>query len=163
AGRVVLSAGAYGSPPILLRSGIGPPAALRRLGIDPVADLPVGSRLLEHAYVFFPIRTTPAHSRVGAWLMATARGDHWWAFAAPVAGAEGVPASAFGLAPHATPRGTIELASTDPRQPPLIDHRYRDMVTARHFDEPWEAFHALLQTAPYRNLAARRDQGAVTL
>jgi choline dehydrogenase len=43
---VVLAAGAYGTPEILLRSGIGPPGDLRRLGIEPVIDLPgVGANL----------------------------------------------------------------------------------------------------------------------
>jgi choline dehydrogenase len=40
AGRVVLAAGAYASPAILQRSGIGPAARLRPLGIAVVADLP---------------------------------------------------------------------------------------------------------------------------
>ncbi len=47
AGEVVLSAGVYGSPAILLRSGVGPERHLRELGIDVVADLPVGERLQE--------------------------------------------------------------------------------------------------------------------
>ena len=47
--RTVLCAGAYGSPAILLRSGIGPPADLARLGIPVVADLPgVGENLQNH-------------------------------------------------------------------------------------------------------------------
>jgi choline dehydrogenase len=45
---VVLSAGAYFTPAILLRSGIGPEAELRRHGIPLVAALPVGERLLDH-------------------------------------------------------------------------------------------------------------------
>jgi choline dehydrogenase len=48
AGCVVLAAGAYFSPAVLLRSGIGPAGDLRGLGIDVVADLPVGSVLLDH-------------------------------------------------------------------------------------------------------------------
>ena len=44
ADRVVLCGGAYGSPAILLRSGIGPAAHLRDLGIGVVEDLPVGGR-----------------------------------------------------------------------------------------------------------------------
>ena len=40
AATVVLAAGAYGSPPVLLRSGIGPADELRALGIDVVADVP---------------------------------------------------------------------------------------------------------------------------
>ena len=49
AGRVVLAAGAYHSPALLLRSGIGPAGELRALGIKPAADLPgVGRHLLDH-------------------------------------------------------------------------------------------------------------------
>ena len=48
AATVVLAAGAYFSPAILMRSGVGPASELRRLGIEPVADLPVGERLLDH-------------------------------------------------------------------------------------------------------------------
>jgi choline dehydrogenase len=52
--QVVLCAGAYGSPAILLRSGIGPAADLRRLGIPVVSDRPgVGAHLLDHPRVTF--------------------------------------------------------------------------------------------------------------
>lgn len=49
---VVLSAGTYGSPAILMRSGIGPFSDLKPLGIDGVADLPVGKRLLDHPFYY---------------------------------------------------------------------------------------------------------------
>lgn len=50
--RIVLAAGAYDSPAILLRSGIGPARELRSLGIEPVHDLPgVGRRLADHPTV----------------------------------------------------------------------------------------------------------------
>jgi choline dehydrogenase len=46
ASRVVLSAGAYGSPAILLRSGIGPAGELSAIGVRPVLDRPgVGRNL----------------------------------------------------------------------------------------------------------------------
>lgn len=46
AARVVLSAGAYGSPAILLRSGIGPAEELIAVGVKPALDLPgVGRNL----------------------------------------------------------------------------------------------------------------------
>nr|MCU0802163.1 GMC family oxidoreductase N-terminal domain-containing protein [Paracoccaceae bacterium] len=47
--EVVLSAGAFGSPAILLRSGIGPEAELRAHGIAVQVDLPgVGQNLQDH-------------------------------------------------------------------------------------------------------------------
>ncbi|MCO4746061.1 MAG: GMC family oxidoreductase N-terminal domain-containing protein [Proteobacteria bacterium] len=47
--RVVLCAGAFGTPGILIRSGIGPKLQLERLGVEVVKDVPaVGSRLLDH-------------------------------------------------------------------------------------------------------------------
>jgi len=49
AGHVILSAGSYGSPSLLLRSGVGPAAHLRSLGIPVVADRPgVGANLVDH-------------------------------------------------------------------------------------------------------------------
>jgi choline dehydrogenase len=48
ADTVVLSAGAYFTPAILLRTGIGPEVELRRHGIPVVVALPVGERLLDH-------------------------------------------------------------------------------------------------------------------
>ncbi|MGD9892719.1 MAG: GMC family oxidoreductase N-terminal domain-containing protein, partial [Dehalococcoidia bacterium] len=46
--QIVLSAGAYQSPGILIRSGIGPRDDLSALGVDRVADLPVGRSLFDH-------------------------------------------------------------------------------------------------------------------
>jgi choline dehydrogenase len=45
---VVLTAGAYFTPAILLRSGIGPEVELARHGIPIVSSLPVGEVLLDH-------------------------------------------------------------------------------------------------------------------
>ncbi|MBM4188605.1 MAG: choline dehydrogenase [Gemmatimonadetes bacterium] len=48
-GRVVLCAGAIGSPGLLLRSGLGPADELARAGIEPIIDLPgVGRNLQDH-------------------------------------------------------------------------------------------------------------------
>jgi choline dehydrogenase len=46
ASRVVLSAGAYGSPAILLRSGIGPAGELTAIGVKPTVDLATVGRNL---------------------------------------------------------------------------------------------------------------------
>jgi choline dehydrogenase len=46
---VVLALGTFGTPELLIRSGIGDPAALRALGVDVVAALPgVGRNLQDH-------------------------------------------------------------------------------------------------------------------
>jgi len=53
AGRVTVACGAIESPPLLMRSGIGPEDTLRRLRIEPVAVSPeVGQNLADHAAVF---------------------------------------------------------------------------------------------------------------
>ena len=51
--EVILSAGTYGSPWLLMLSGVGPADELRRQGIAPVADVTgVGRNLIEHPFLF---------------------------------------------------------------------------------------------------------------
>ena len=48
-GEVIVSGGVYGSPQLLLLSGIGPGSHLKEMGIDVVRDLPaVGANLHDH-------------------------------------------------------------------------------------------------------------------
>ncbi|MGY0064297.1 GMC family oxidoreductase [Streptomyces sp. LZ34] len=57
--EVVVCAGTYNSPQLLMRSGIGPADQLRELGVDTVMDLPgVGANLQEHpaAPVLFDVK-----------------------------------------------------------------------------------------------------------
>ena len=58
--QVILCAGAYGTPAVLLRSGIGPADDLARHGIDLASELPVGERLLDHFGI--PVRWSPSES-----------------------------------------------------------------------------------------------------
>lgn len=52
AGQVILSAGAFNSPQLLMLSGVGPAAHLKAHGIGVVADLPgVGANLQDHPLV----------------------------------------------------------------------------------------------------------------
>lgn len=54
--EVVLSAGAIGSPQLLMLSGIGPADMLKAHGIEVQADLPVGENL--HDHLLFPMTWT---------------------------------------------------------------------------------------------------------
>lgn len=65
AGQVIVAAGAYASPSILLRSGIGPGQHLRDVEVQPVLDLAgVGSNLIEHVLIYMLFETAP---HPGAW------------------------------------------------------------------------------------------------
>ena len=51
--EIVVSGGAYCTPAVLLRSGIGPKGELQKLGVDCLVDSPgVGQNLLDHLIVF---------------------------------------------------------------------------------------------------------------
>ena len=81
--EIILSAGAIGSPHILLLSGVGPARQLTRLGIPVVADLPgVGKNLRDHPLVWVTWRTRPDFPldgkapRMQVCLRYTAEGSH---------------------------------------------------------------------------------------
>jgi choline dehydrogenase-like flavoprotein len=55
--EVVLSAGSYQSPQLLLLSGVGPGPELELIGIPPVHELPVGRGLQDHLAAWITYRT----------------------------------------------------------------------------------------------------------
>ena len=62
--EVILSAGAFQSPQLLMLSGVGPADELRSHGIDPVQDLPgVGQNLHDHLEVHVKHRCPPGISK----------------------------------------------------------------------------------------------------
>jgi hypothetical protein len=74
---VVLAAGSYASPVILMRSGIGPAAGLRGLGIRVTADLAgVGGNLIDHPLAAVDLPTSPGYAGPRFQMMLTMRSRH---------------------------------------------------------------------------------------
>ena len=64
--EVIVSAGSFGSPAILMRSGLGPAAHLHGLGIEPLLNLPgVGANLQDHATTVLIQRTPRSDATLG--------------------------------------------------------------------------------------------------
>ncbi len=61
--EVILSAGVFGSPQLLMLSGIGHADHLRPLGLDVVAELPVGDNLHDHLFVPITVQVPTAVHR----------------------------------------------------------------------------------------------------
>lgn len=77
AAETILTAGAIGSPELLLRSGIGPADELRAAGVTPVHDLPgVGKNL--HDHLLSPVIFTTKNKPVPAPEVAAAETHLFW-------------------------------------------------------------------------------------
>ena len=140
--EVILSGGTYGSPAILMRSGVGPADDLTALGIGVVADLPVGRRLQDqpgypNVYALAPgyLEMTPAVGSLLWTASSEAIGDeldlhvtatHLMDGSLSPTGGAIVLLTAL-VQPEST--GTLKLASRDPGDAPLIDPDY--LGTAR--------------------------------
>lgn len=135
AGQVILSAGTYASAAILLRSGIGPATQLRTLGIPVVRDLPVGQHLVDHPFYTTTFAAKPDVVGGGEPPVATLL---WTKSTSAPAGeldlhvtathltdpSKSPTGHAFVLAVGLTQprsRGTLRLASVDPKAAPVID------------------------------------------
>lgn len=152
-GEVVLCAGAFDSPRILMTSGIGPSAHLTGLGISPRADLPVGDNLSDHLLIGIVYNSTREISELNALCTeacAFARSspdrhdcDIEISFAtkphfAPETN-DGLPR--FTIIPGITKpksRGTLRLTSAEPGRPLAIDPNYFD-----HPDDMKTMIHAV--------------------
>lgn len=150
-GEVLLCAGAVHSPGILIRSGVGPEEDLKRLGIAPVAVLPVGAGVQDHAAISIRLPVTPesqvsagsrpcnvivryssgiADSRTNDMMIMASNHNYWF----------GKPTAAFTVQLNqAFSRGSYLLRSADPYQDPHFEMdllsdgrdlaRMRDAVT----------------------------------
>ncbi|MGR6977505.1 GMC family oxidoreductase [Mycobacteroides abscessus] len=135
ADEVVLAAGAYGSPAILLRSGIGPNQHLIDLGVVPRKELPVGLGLQDHP--FYYVAFGADKDKIGTAVPVI--GSKIWTASTQAATGEldlhitathlidqtlSPTGAAFVLAVGLTrpqARGTLTLSSTDPEAAPVID------------------------------------------
>jgi choline dehydrogenase len=164
AGHVVLAAGAYGTPAILLRSGIGPAAELRALGIDVHADLPVGRRLFDHPGLAFPVSVSPEWARMG-WpaYAVVGRGNTHWVIPLAADQEAGVIALAFFAALTDQMDGRISLASRDPRVAPAIHHGYWAATELGVFDGIWDDFRQLMDSEAMRRAGARDPAAGASL
>ena len=125
ADHVALAAGTYGTPGVLIRSGIGPEEHLREIGVEVAVNLPVGEHLNDHVVCNFDIRAPQlAEIRApSAAVMARDKDNRWFAVAATIDELGGLCTLAFVLtADYAN--GRLTLNSSDPMLPPRIEHRY---------------------------------------
>jgi choline dehydrogenase-like flavoprotein len=162
--EVLIASGAFGSPKLLMQSGIGPADHLRSVGVAVAHDLPgVGSNLQDHLDLFVIAECTGEHTydNVAKWHRSLWAGLQYILFKnGPVASSlfetggfwyadksagwpdiqfhlglgsgieagvarmrnPGVTLNSAFLRPHS--RGTVRLASADPKAAPLIDPNY---------------------------------------
>jgi choline dehydrogenase len=140
---VVLSSGAYGTPEVLLRSGIGPARELRALDIDVVADVPgvgrglqdqpaielafhAGGELADALDEFAAVRWLPEEQAIAK--LATPQSDgpfdlHVYPWAEPDPSSRWRCVLPVALLTPAS-RGAVRLRSSDPTVRAEIDHRY---------------------------------------
>jgi len=140
--EIIISGGAYASPGILMRSGIGPADHLRELSVPLVHDLPgVGEHLLDHPYIspytsgltMWPIRAgLEANRQAFVQVVMRARSNqvdeeidlHLYPREV-VDAATGQWMFGFGISlMYARSKGRVRLTSTDPNATLDIDHRW---------------------------------------
>ena len=140
--EIILSAGAIGSPHLLMLSGVGPREQLERYGISVVRDVPgVGQNLRDHPQLALAWSTKPGYdlgrvSSLGLSLRYTATGSHlrndmmiimlshatdWES-----RGVMGRRPLGIGMIAHlylALSSGELRLQSDDPGVQPFLDYR----------------------------------------
>ena len=129
---VVLSAGTYGSPPILMRSGLGPAEHLRSVGLPVRLDLPgVGANLVDHPAVDIDCgyrgaaRAAPLLQSLATFHSSAVSRDAppdlmlWVRDPSPPENPPQFTIDVVLLKPRS--RGSVRLRSADPADPPRVE------------------------------------------
>jgi choline dehydrogenase-like flavoprotein len=186
ASTIVLTAGAYFTPAILLRSGIGPVGELARFDIPVAAALPVGEELLDHHGTGIRWEPTVALNRLSeeheartgplfrphVLVKAASSGCpaglwdlHLVSWTNPAEDGEGYEASVgvFHMKPRSS--GRVRLRSRDPRDLPIVERGFlRDPSDLLTIIECLELARALAaQPALAELLGDERDPGPEAL
>lgn len=163
AGRVIVSAGALHSPPLLMRAGIGPAAHLKEHGIPVVLDLPgVGENLMDHPHL-----SVGTHLRPAARLPRQQRRHIFYAlrFSSHHPGCTPadmlmMPVNRAGWHPlgrrmgslvvcvnKSYSRGTVRLASASPAAEPVVDlNMVSDGRDLARLVEAWKLVYRLMES-----------------
>lgn len=170
ASRVILTAGSYCSPAVLLRSGVGPADDLRTLGVEPLIDLPgVGEHLMDHPVLM-------RESRITQWIIAPEGTPHRVVTGQTIVKARSRQVDEeidlhltpvvefnderscwillFGISlMYARSRGHVRLTSPDPRDPPDIDLRYfSDPADLEALCDGVELMQTIVRTGPLASM-----------
>jgi choline dehydrogenase len=170
---VILAAGAYGSPALLLRSGVGPADQLRSLGIGVVEDVPgVGETLADHPLLGLRYdASTPADGLPGAQMVLTAASSEaaqeldlqilpWTPYADADSPSGGV-FTVFVALMRPLSRGRVTLRSPQPEDAPLVDLGYfTDPADMPRMLQGARLARTLVDTAPLSLFTSRRLSAA---
>jgi choline dehydrogenase len=162
AGWVVVCAGTYGSPAILMRSGIGPAEDLRSVAVPVRLDLPgVGTNLADHGGIDIdvgyrgPTRTAPILHLIATFHSTAAATDEAPDLMLWLSDPRGDPpvfeVDVVLLRPRS--RGTVRLRSADPTEPPSIElPNLRDPFDVERLAEGYRRGHQVASRPELRRL-----------
>jgi choline dehydrogenase len=164
ADQTIVAAGAFGSPALLLRSGVGSADQLGALGIDVAVDLPaVGTNYQDHIGAVLtyqldepaPLRGSPAQT---VWVAAGSDGVDVHVFPTPLDSGEG-GSTLFAVLVfllRVSGRGELTLTTADPGVAPSIRAPSATASDLARLAPVLEVLAAWEQTPEFRSLGARR-------
>ena len=177
--EIILSAGAVGSPQLLMLSGVGPAEHLQEFGIPIVRDLPgVGQNLRDHPMIFVSWSVKPEYQQdpsaphIQLMLRWTAEGSPFWndllmfmsSFATERPERGGHWLTSTGIRVHpvinlAMSAGEVRLQSTDPSVQPILDYRYlEDEFDRRRMREMIRLAVKLFEHPAFDDIVAGRNE-----